>query len=748
MGQSASQTTSHSSRKKSMRSPFSKRKKRSPLSATFTAPVGFSLEALNINSATVEQVSFINFVNQTYNIIPFYLQLMTLPGINRKIAQSIIDHRKLIGRFQKIDDLALVSGIGAEKLEKIRPDICVRKYKPCGSINESIISSRTASLDSVISEPTYGTQTKLLLNINKSTVFQLQQIHEINQELAANIIDYRERKGNFRKLDDLVKVKGMTRSRLGTIRAYLSITDEDLPRTPKMTRHASTLTAIAHSSRVNSHNQSHHQPRSVNRKSMSLPVKMSASEINSFSSTPVNDIFELLGAYSHRPMIEENYRYVFNNEKLFQNNFTYLFYYIFRCERNGFSTIRLTSWNLDRFDFEKSENLGVKEVICRTILENRLSILCLQEILDPKSLQTICDELNSPTLKRVVEWRENSRNWKCFSNQSCKEGWLNGLGFIYDADFSQWVDLESTEIYLDDTIEGENYDDVPPTGYLAAFKLSDWTCYILNIYLRYFNLLNTNFVLKCVEKQLDGRVRSDQLRFPTINDVFLVAGDFSGVKYCVADQYKRLTKSVDQNVENLNGSSQTTVDIDLKNLGFYGIVPNSATKVSKCDQIISSCNILCREKLSNETTFVSSRNLRVPLRKNCNEKLTGHSGVITKGLHHMAIPKGWNWGGPVSNHCPLWVEIYRRSNRDEPAFNQSTPLRGVVNRSVSLNRKLSESRNGSRGTRHASTSGVENGLTEYTSTNGDNISGIEDLNVSKDSVFFSDNSRKEEVCLF
>lgn len=57
MGQSVSQTSPHISRKKSsMRSPFSKRKKRPQLSATFTAPVGCSSDALNINAATVEQV--------------------------------------------------------------------------------------------------------------------------------------------------------------------------------------------------------------------------------------------------------------------------------------------------------------------------------------------------------------------------------------------------------------------------------------------------------------------------------------------------------------------------------------------------------------------------------------------------------------------------------------------------------------------------------------------------------------------
>lgn len=53
---------------------------------------------------------------------------MTLPGIDRRVAQSIVDHRAAIGgRFQRTDDLALVSGIGAERLEQIRPEICIKR---------------------------------------------------------------------------------------------------------------------------------------------------------------------------------------------------------------------------------------------------------------------------------------------------------------------------------------------------------------------------------------------------------------------------------------------------------------------------------------------------------------------------------------------------------------------------------------------------------------------------------------------
>lgn len=57
-----------------------------------------------------------------------HTQFMTLPGINRRIAQCIVDHRYAIGgRFQRVDDLALVSGIGAERLEQIRPEVCAKR---------------------------------------------------------------------------------------------------------------------------------------------------------------------------------------------------------------------------------------------------------------------------------------------------------------------------------------------------------------------------------------------------------------------------------------------------------------------------------------------------------------------------------------------------------------------------------------------------------------------------------------------
>lgn len=120
-------------------------------------------------------------------------------------------------------------------------------------------------------------------------------------------------------------------------------------------------------------------------------------------------------------------------------------------ERNGRAAIRVASWNLDRMCVEKSSNLGVREVVCRTIFENCLSILCVQEIYEAAALQAICDELNCPKLRRCIEWKDNSRNWKWTTNITDSESIaLNGLGLIYDANRCEFLVGESFDIFLGD----------------------------------------------------------------------------------------------------------------------------------------------------------------------------------------------------------------------------------------------------------------------------------------------------------
>lgn len=321
MGQTSS-VPSRGRRKslRSFRSSFPRRSNshQGSLSAAFTIPENdLKTDLLNINTASEEE-------------------LMTLPGISRQIAQNIVEHRRAIGRFKKVEDVALVSGIGAEKLHKIKLEICVGKRKLT-----SCSSSRAQSMDSLKSTDStrFGLRgSQKLVDINKGNCFDFMSLHGMTQELSANIIHYRDKKGPFTSIEGLLKVKGIDSIRLGNIRSQLTINSDS----------EDDLTKIGTSPVSNpSVSSENHTP--CHRKSLSAPIKFSLSLGNGLSKAPIDDIFDLLSAYSYRPIVEEDFRY----------------------ERNDRRAVRIATWNLDRLCLEKAENLGFREVVCRTILENR-----------------------------------------------------------------------------------------------------------------------------------------------------------------------------------------------------------------------------------------------------------------------------------------------------------------------------------------------------------------------------------------
>lgn len=52
-------------------------------------------------------------------------ELETLPGIGSVLAQRVIAFRKSAGRFQKIEDLRAVKGIGAKKYDRLKSLVTV-----------------------------------------------------------------------------------------------------------------------------------------------------------------------------------------------------------------------------------------------------------------------------------------------------------------------------------------------------------------------------------------------------------------------------------------------------------------------------------------------------------------------------------------------------------------------------------------------------------------------------------------------
>ncbi|MDO4449557.1 MAG: ComEA family DNA-binding protein [Moraxella sp.] len=52
-------------------------------------------------------------------------ELATLKGVGAKTAQAIVEYREMFGRFESVDDLTRVKGIGEATLEKNRHRLTV-----------------------------------------------------------------------------------------------------------------------------------------------------------------------------------------------------------------------------------------------------------------------------------------------------------------------------------------------------------------------------------------------------------------------------------------------------------------------------------------------------------------------------------------------------------------------------------------------------------------------------------------------
>lgn len=296
-------------------------------------------ERLNINTATEEE-------------------LMTLPGVNRAVAQNIVEYRDCIGGFKKVEDLALVSGIGATKLEAIKLEICV----------SSRTSSSQHSPSSLRKELDYQSCTGI--NINAATPAQLMSIKGITEKIAKNIVAFRTEHGHFKTIEDLVRVSNINSSLLDKIRFQVYVQRSRAPSTN--TNGGLTFTT-----------KSQPSPTSFSLKSEDLDL-------------PPGGPPQMV---SSRPSVEPP-----------------------SGLRDGRPVLRLATWSLQGCSVDKANNPGVREVVCMTLLENNIKLLAVQDLLDREALDKFCVELNQPSVSSVRQWSHPRGLWKSVVSDKHTQG--------------------------------------------------------------------------------------------------------------------------------------------------------------------------------------------------------------------------------------------------------------------------------------------------------------------------------------
>ena len=71
------------------------------------------------NAKTQEQAGLVNINTADARLLD------TLPGIGPAMAQRIIEYRETQGRFETVEDLKRVRGIGEAKFAKLKDKVCL-----------------------------------------------------------------------------------------------------------------------------------------------------------------------------------------------------------------------------------------------------------------------------------------------------------------------------------------------------------------------------------------------------------------------------------------------------------------------------------------------------------------------------------------------------------------------------------------------------------------------------------------------
>nr|XP_054349677.1 endonuclease/exonuclease/phosphatase family domain-containing protein 1 isoform X1 [Pongo pygmaeus]XP_054349678.1 endonuclease/exonuclease/phosphatase family domain-containing protein 1 isoform X1 [Pongo pygmaeus]XP_054349679.1 endonuclease/exonuclease/phosphatase family domain-containing protein 1 isoform X1 [Pongo pygmaeus] len=393
-------------------------------SRKFSAACNFSnilvnQERLNINTATEEE-------------------LMTLPGVTRAVARSIVEYREYIGGFKKVEDLALVSGVGATKLEQVKFEICVSSK---GSSAQHSPSSLRRDLLAEQQPHHLATAVPLTprVNINTATPAQLMSVRGLSEKMALSIVDFRREHGPFRSVEDLVRMDGINAAFLDRIRHQVFAERSRPPSTH--TNGGLTFTAKPHPS-----------PTSLSLQSEDLDL-------------PPGGPTQII---STRPSVEA-----------------------FGGTRDGRPVLRLATWNLQGCSVEKANNPGVREVVCMTLLENSIKLLAVQELLDREALEKFCTELNQPTLPNIRKWKGPRGCWKAVVAEKPSNQLQKGAGyagFLWDA--AAGVELRDAGSQESSPSNGHGKL-AGPSPYLARFKVGSHDLTLVNLHLAALTLLGS-----------------------------------------------------------------------------------------------------------------------------------------------------------------------------------------------------------------------------------------------------------------
>ncbi|QJW98129.1 ComEA family DNA-binding protein [Frigoriglobus tundricola] len=156
-------------------------------------------------------------------------ELGQVPGVGPKVAEAVVDHRRLHGPFKSVDELRNVRGVGPITFEKIRDQFRVGPLPQPASVEAPPSPSPPAPAHAPARVPrTVASASKKIqpgedpINVNTATADELQRLPGIGPVTAQAIIAARAN-APFQMLHDLDKVKGIGPKTLEKLRPFVVV---------------------------------------------------------------------------------------------------------------------------------------------------------------------------------------------------------------------------------------------------------------------------------------------------------------------------------------------------------------------------------------------------------------------------------------------------------------------------------------------------------------------------------------------
>ncbi len=162
------------------------------------------------------------------------IDLQQVSGIGPSLSRNILEYRDAQGPFQTMDELQEVSGIGAERLKRLKERFTVGELaipsRPEGVESDSATGS--ASPRPAIREPRAEGSDKI--DLNAASAKELEALPGVGPVLAEAIIKHRQRRGPFQSIAQIQEVPGIGPKRFEQIAPWVAAigaeTNEPPPR--------------------------------------------------------------------------------------------------------------------------------------------------------------------------------------------------------------------------------------------------------------------------------------------------------------------------------------------------------------------------------------------------------------------------------------------------------------------------------------------------------------------------------------